>query len=258
MPKAALPPWLYVDGKWVLGAQAALKLARVDALAQPALAESLPVKGGKPLHLQEHLLRLAEGCRALLWAEPDLKALATLCREAVHRNGLQDGGLRLRYWPVRPALYLIQAIPARAPQPGPIRLLTSAVRHYGPDALGGRSKAAQMLPNWLAAAETRAWAEDGLRLTQDGYVAEGVWTNIVAVKKRVARTPPLHQGLLEGVTRAKLLERLAAKGLSVREEPLTRYDLWTADEVWMTSSLRGALKVATVDARPIGSAAGRG
>jgi branched-chain amino acid aminotransferase len=89
-------------------------------------------------------------------------------------------------------------------------------------------------------------------LTQDGYVAEGVWSNLVAVKRRVARTPPLHQGLLEGVTRAKLLERLAAKGVEVREEPLTRYDLWTADEVWMTSSLRGALRVTEVDGRVVG------
>lgn len=255
MPKTPSPQWLHVDGKWMLGAKAALRLARVDALAQPALAESLPVKAGKAVHLKEHLVRLAEGCRALLWPEPDLKALAKLCHEAVHRNALKEGGLRVRYWPLRPALFLIQAIPARGQKLGPIRLMTSAVRHYGPDALGARSKAAQMLPNWLASAETRAWAEDGLRLTQDGYVAEGVWTNIVAVKKRVARTPPLHQGLLEGVTRAKLLERLAATGLEIREEPLTRYDLWTADEVWMTSSLRGALKVAVVDGRTIGRGA---
>lgn len=246
------PSWAYVDGRWVLGARAVVRLARVKALAQPSLAESLPVKAGKPAYLKEHLSRLAEGAQALLWPKPDLKSLAKLCHEAVHRNKLADGGLRLRYWPVKPALYLIQAIPARAQKPGPIRLMTSVVRHYGPDSLGGRSKAAQMLPNWLASAETRAWAEDGLRLTQDGYVAEGVWTNIVAVKKGVARTPPLHQGLLEGVTRAKLLERLEKKGLDVREEPLTRYDLWTADEVWVTSSLRGALKVAQVDGRPIG------
>jgi branched-chain amino acid aminotransferase len=233
----------------MLGSRAALRLARVDGLAQPALAESLPVKAGKPVYLKEHLARLAEGCRALLWSVPDLKELGRLCHEAVHRNKLRDGGLRVRYWPVQPALLVIQAIPARAHAPGGIRLMTSVVRHYGPDALGARSKAAQMLPNWLASAETRAWAEDGLRLTQDGYVAEGVWTNIVAVKKGVARTPPLHQGLLEGVTRAKLLERMQAKGLDVREEPLSRYDLWTADEVWMTSSLRGALRVTEIDGR---------
>jgi branched-chain amino acid aminotransferase len=252
VPKTPLPQWLHVDGRWLLGGRAALRLARVDALSQPALAESLPVKAGKPVYLREHLVRLAEGCHALRWPQPDLKALAKLCHEAIHRNGVGEGGLRVRYWPVQPSLFVIQAMPARAQKNAPIRLMTSAVRHYGPDALGARSKAAQMLPNWLASAETRAWAEDGLRLTQDGYVAEGVWTNIVAVKRRVARTPPLHQGLLEGVTRAKLLERMAAKGHAVREEPLTRYDLWAADEVWITSSLRGALRVSEVDGRAIG------
>jgi len=48
------------------------------------------------------------------------------------------------------------------------------------------------------------------------------------------------------------LRRLRAKGLDVREEPLTRYDLWTADQVWVTSSIRGALRVKEVDGRGIG------
>ncbi|HXB96448.1 MAG TPA: aminotransferase class IV, partial [bacterium] len=105
---------------------------------------------------------------------------------------------------------------------------------------------------WMAKAETQAWADDGLRLTPDGLVAEAVWSNLVAVKRGVARTPPLHLGVLGGVTRSRFLKQLKAKGLDVREEPLTRYDLWTADQVWVTSSIRGALRVASVDGRILG------
>ncbi len=244
--------WAYADGRWWPAPKAAIRLARLDGLLAPSLAENLPIKNGQPQQLTAHLKRLAEGAQALGWARPDLKRLAALCRQAVTRNRARQGSLRLRHWGGQPEpVQLIQVLPPRPLPADGVRLMTSAVRHYGPDSLSARAKAAQMLPNWLASAETRAWAEDGLRLTPDGFVAEGVWTNIVAIKRKVARTPPLHQGVLEGVTRAQLLAKLRRQGLDVREEPLTRYDLWTADEVWVTSSLRGALQVREVDGRPL-------
>jgi branched-subunit amino acid aminotransferase/4-amino-4-deoxychorismate lyase len=219
----------------------------VHLLGQAALAENMTVKAGKPLYLKEHLARLAEGCRAMAWAEPDFKVIARAC---VKETKPGHGSLRLRYWGESKTL-LVQALPARTTQKGPLRLLTSVVRHYGAASLQGRLKANDMLPNWLAQAETQAWAEDGLRLTPDGLVAEGVWSNIVAIKGKVLRTPPLSQGVLEGVTRAQLLKKMGRK-YKVQEIPLTRYDLWTADEVWVCSSLRGPLKVGEVDGRPVG------
>ena len=246
-------PLVYFDKAYVPGSKAGVPLGRVDALAAVALAESLPVKGGRPLYLPEHLARLAEGCRALAWPDPDRALIAQVARVLPRRNRLVSGSLRLRWWGglARPLL-LVQALPARPTPSGGIRLLTSAVRHYGPDSLNARAKVAHMLPNWLAKAEVEAWAEDGLRLTPDGYVAEGVWSNLVAVKGKRAQTPALHQGVLEGVTRALLLEKFRRQGLQVQEAPLTRHDLWTADAVWMTSSLRGALRVVEVDGRKIG------
>lgn len=222
-----------------------------------ALAESLPVRRGRAVDLKLHLGRLAEGCRALGWAGPDLAALGRACASAIKRARLKDGNLRLRYWGgwngEEPA-FLAQASvmkPLPAAWKNGLRLMSSAVRHYGAASLQGRLKLNAMLPNWLAGAEVQAWADDGLRLTPEGLVAEGVWSNILAVKGGVVRTPPLALGILEGVTRARLLARLA-KSHQVKEEPLTRYDLWTADEVWVCSSLRGPLKVTQVDGRVIG------
>lgn len=222
-----------------------------------ALAESLPVRAGKPVQLRLHLERLREGCQALGWPRPELKPLRQASAAAIKRAKLKDGSLRLRYWSGwngEEAAFLAQAA-AMKPLPTAwkdgLRMMTSAVRHYGAASLQGRLKANAMLPNWLAQAEVQAWAEDGLRLTPDGLVAEGVWSNILAIKGKVVRTPPLAVGILEGVTRAALLKRLA-KRFQVREEPLTRYDLWTADEVWVCSSLRGPLKVREVDGRKLG------
>jgi branched-chain amino acid aminotransferase len=222
------------------------------------LAESLPFRAAKPLHLRQHLLRLSEGCRAMGWPAPDLKAIQAACLKGLKASRLKEGSLRLRYWggwEGEEPLFLAQALPLK-PLPvawkAGLRLMTSAVRHYGSASLQGRLKANAMLPNWLASAEVQSWAEDGLRLTPEGLVAEGVWSNIVARKGQVVRTPPLHVGVLEGVTRAQLLGRFGRK-YQVKESPLTRYDLWTADEVWVCSSLRGALKVREVDGRTIGS-----
>jgi branched-subunit amino acid aminotransferase/4-amino-4-deoxychorismate lyase len=214
-----------------------------------ALAESFPIKAGKPAFLAQHLRRLAEGCRALAWPDPDLAAIKKACLQKAKGR---TGSLRLRYWGEAPAALLIQRLSAGKLK-GPLKLMTSVVRHYGAASLQSRLKASDMLSNRLAQLETQAWAEDGLRLTQDGLVAEGVWTNIVVRKGKVVRTPPLHLGLLEGVTRGRLLQRLGRKYL-VKEESLTRYDLWTADEVWVCSSLRGALKVSHVDGRRLDAA----
>jgi branched-chain amino acid aminotransferase len=248
------PGLVYADG-FIPAAGAALPLRRLEQLRAVALAESLPFKAGKPLLLAAHLDRLAEGCRAMAWKDPDRALIARVCRALPAKNRMQNGSLRLRWWGGldKPLLLALAFAPGPSPKAG-LRLMTSAVRHYGPDSLNARAKAATMLPNWLSKAETEAWADDGLRLTPEGLVAEAVWSNLVAVKRGVARTPPLHHGVLEGVTRAAFLRRLKAQGLDVREEPLTRYDLWTADQVWVTSSIRGAVRASEVDGRVLGAA----
>lgn len=257
--KAALPApgaaQVWVDGAWTPSTKAGVALHRVGGLASPSLAESLCVAQGRPLFLAAHLVRLAEGCRALAWPDPDRKALAAVALQAPIRNRIRKGGLRLRWWGglVKPLL-LAHTVPAApAPPPGGLRLMTSVVRHYGADSLNGRAKVGHMLPNWLVLSEIEAFAEDGLRLTPEGLVAEGVWSNVFALKRGLVRTPPLSMGILEGVTRARFMEQLRRKGRTVREEPLTRYDLWTAERVWLTSSLRGLIEVRSVDGRELGN-----
>jgi branched-chain amino acid aminotransferase len=250
-PAVGQDPQVYFDG-YVSAQGASAPLVRLKGLLEPAVAENLPVRAGKAQHLREHLQRLAEGVHALAWPAPDLKAIAAVCRRLPLRNRLKRGSLRLRYWGGLPEPLLLAQTFQPRPQPAQLRLMTSVVRHYGPESLNARAKVAQMLPNLLAKAEVQAWAEDGLRLTPDGLVAEGVWSNVVALKRGVVRTPPLYAGVLEGVTRGQLLAGLRRKGYAVREEPLQRYDLWTADAVWVCSSLAGALPVSEVDGRVVG------
>ena len=219
-----------------------------------ALAEAMLVSAGKAVDFEMHFARLCEGARVLMMPQPSKAVLKSACSRLIRANRLREGSLRLRYF--RDGALLIHPFPLRKVNPGlekeGIRLLTTAVRHYGPDSVHGRVKANSMLPNWLAKAEAGAWAEDGLRMTPAGYVAEGVWSNIVIEKKGLLLTPPLSEGILEGTVRGALIKKWKKAGKKVKEIPLTRHDLYTADKVWMCSSLRGALKVREVDGRKIG------
>jgi branched-chain amino acid aminotransferase len=214
-----------------------------------ALAEALPVKAGRMCDFKAHASRLAEGARALLLPAPDLDLFRRAGKELIRLNRLKQGSLRCRFF--RDGAMLVHPLPLRPLPPGPLRLLCTPVRHYGPDSLQGRLKANSMLPNLLSRWESAAWAEDGLRLTPAGFVAEGVWSNLLVEKKGVLLTPPLAEGILEGVTREAAIRRWKAKGGLVREAPLTRYDLYTADKIWACSSLRGLLRLSEVDGRKI-------
>jgi branched-chain amino acid aminotransferase len=171
-------------------------------------------------------------------------------RRLARANAVRHGGLRLRLWQDGRQLALCSESQQHAR--GPLRLMTSAVRHFGPEPLWGQLKTNAMLPNLLARMEVEAWADDGIRLSPGGWVAEGVWSNLVLRKGDKVCTPPLSTGILEGVTRGLLLQAQRRRGRRVLEQPLTRYDLYCADEVWVCSSIAGAVRVAEVDGRVIG------
>lgn len=240
---------VYWKGKYVQARKAAVPVSEGPYFEGSALAEVMPVSSGKIGGLAGHAGRLLEGCRAMLMPAFDAEAFMAACRRVVSLNRLRRGSLRCRYF--RDGALLIHPLPPSPKPAGPVRLITTSVRHYGAASTQGRVKSNSMLANWLAKAESQAWAEDGLRLTPEGYVAEGVWSNIVIERKGVLLTPPLHQGILEGVTRAGVIRRWKARGKPVKETPLIRHDLYTADRIWICSSLRGAVAVAEVDGRMV-------
>jgi branched-chain amino acid aminotransferase len=118
-------------------------------------------------------------------------------------------------------------------------------------------KSGNYLNNVLGLAEARAkGAADALFLNGRGHVTEATTANVWIVQRGVARTPPLSAGILAGVTRGILLERLqrGGPGLPAAEErDLTAADLRGADEIFLTSTLRDVLPVTKLDGRPVGS-----
>jgi len=243
---------LYWKGSFLEAEEAKVPVFNEDYFSGSALVETMHVLGGKVLNLKLHLSRFSDGARAMDMPAPDLEGFARVARQLIKVNRLKRGALRCRYF--RDASLLMHPLPAPAAGRSArgIRLMTTPVRHYGPLSLQGRLKANSMLPNLLSRWESQAWAEDGLRLTEAGFVAEGVWTNIIVQKRGVWMTPPLSQGVLEGTTRSIAMEKWRKKGGKVLETPLTRFDLYTADRAWVCSSLRWMIRIAQVDGRKVG------
>jgi branched-chain amino acid aminotransferase len=90
-------------------------------------------------------------------------------------------------------------------------------------------------------------------LNPQGQVAEASGDNIFVIKKGVLKTPPVWCGALDGITRRAVMNIAAEAGLTVREEPMQRYDLFTSDEMFLTGTAAEVIAVTNVDRRDVGT-----
>ena len=93
---------------------------------------------------------------------------------------------------------------------------------------------------------------EALMLNDQGYVAECTGDNVFIFHKGQLWTPPFHAGALKGVTRSVVLDIAEDLGVPVMQENLTRYDIWIADECFLTGTAAEVIPVVEVDGRPIG------
>lgn len=94
-------------------------------------------------------------------------------------------------------------------------------------------------------------AGEGLMLTEDGYVAECTGDNIFFVRNNVVYTPPAFVGILEGITRQSVMEILGDLGIEVVQNVFTRFDLYTADEAFLTGTAAEVIPMVKLDGRSI-------
>jgi branched-chain amino acid aminotransferase len=115
-------------------------------------------------------------------------------------------------------------------------------------------KSLNYLNNILAKIEANnAGVEEAIMLNADGYVAECTGDNIFIVKGDKLMTPPLSAGALYGITRGTVMELAETSGLKVSEPNLTRYDLFIADECFLTGTGAELIPVTRIDGRVIGT-----
>jgi branched-chain amino acid aminotransferase len=135
-----------------------------------------------------------------------------------------------------------------------LEIVTVSVQRTHPAALNPRIKSLNYLNNILAKIEgLQAGCIEALMLNHKGEVAECTGDNIFLVRRGVLFTPPLEAGILAGVTRDAVIEIACVMGIEVGEVPLTKHDVYVADECFLTGTAAEVVPVVKVDNRVIGT-----
>ncbi len=232
--------------------------------------EGLRSYGGKVFRLDEHLERLWNSAKAILLEIPlSRQAIAAAINETLAANGLADGYIRLIVTRGAGSLGLdpnrtanpqvivitdhIAVYPEELYQQG-LEIITAATQRNHPAALSPRIKSLNYLNNILAKVEAmQAGCMEALMLNHKGEVAECTADNVFLVRGGVLTTPPIDAGILEGITRAAVMDLAHDAGLEVRKAPITRHDVYIADECFLTGTAVEVIAVVKVDSRKIGN-----
>ncbi len=259
---------IYLNGKLVPKEQAAVSVFDHGLLYGDGVFEGIRFYNGRVFRLDDHIDRLYRSARAILLEipmTPDEMSLAVL--ETIRANGLSDGYVRLvvtrgegslglspKSCP-RPTVFIIAASISLYPEEmylNGLKLVTCATRRIAHGALSPMVKSLNYLNNIMAKIEAeQAGAGEGLMLNEQGCVAECTGDNIFIVRDGRIITPPISAGALAGVTRSVVLELARGAGIDIREEDMTRYDIYTADECFLTGTAAELIPVVHLDARPI-------
>jgi len=261
--------YVYIDGRFVKGEEAKISVWDHGLLYGDGVFEGIRAYDGKVFKLDEHIERLLHSAKALKITVPLTKEeLKRVVLETLRINGLKDAHVRIivTRGPGIPGLD-----PKRAARPSvivtaypyppllgrkPIRLKTASIRRKSPHSIDARIKCLNYLDSILAKLEAvAAGADDAVMLDVNGFVAEASAANIFVVKGSTIYTPP-PIAALHGITRATVMEIARELGYRVEEKNLTLYDLYTADEVFLTGTATEIAPVEEIDGRKIPKAPG--
>ncbi len=260
---------IYLDGQYVDEADAKISVFDHGLLYGDGIFEGIRLYQGNIFRLDEHLDRLWRSAKAILLDIPiSRREMVEAVCESCRRNGLRDGYIRLvvtrgvgdlglsPWLCPKPTVFIIaDKITLYPPEyyTTGLSLVTVATRRLGPAALPPMVKSLNYLNNILAKIEARqAGALEAIMLNDAGYVAECTGDNVFIVCGGRLLTPAAQQGALKGITRGAIFSVAQALALPVEEHDLTRYDLWNADECFLTGTGAEVIPVVKLDGREIG------
>ncbi len=260
---------IHLNGRLVPEKDAKVSVFDHGLLYGDGVFEGIRAYAGRVFMLEAHLDRLYQSAKAIDLKIPVTPAkLAADVVAACKANRVKDGYIRLvvtrgvgtlglnPYTCKRPQVIIIagtiQLYPKELYETGMAIVTVGTIRNHT-EAINPRIKSLNYLNNILAKIEAiNAGVAECLLLNPQGFVAEASGDNVFAVQGKTLVTPPTWCGALRGVTRDVVMDLARAEGLTVREDVLTRYDLYTADEVFLTGTAAEIIGVTTLDRRTIG------
>ena len=261
---------IYIDGEYFDKKNAKISVFDHGLLYGDGIFEGIRFYEGRVFKLKEHIQRLFISAKAiLLEIEMTHDEMEEAVCETIRKNGLTDGYVRLLVTRGVGTLGLspfacdkstviiiadsISLYPDEKYKEG-LKLITCSTRRTAPAALSPSVKSLNYLNNVMAKVEAIfADAEEGLMLNEQGFVAECTGDNIFVVRDGKIKTPPSSAGALPGITREVIFQIAENLGVRIEESQMTRYDIYAADECFLTGTAAEVIAAVSLDRRLIGN-----
>jgi len=259
---------VYINGTLYEKEEAKVSVFDHGLLYGDGVFEGIRAYGGKVFRCRDHLDRLFNSAKAIALAIPMTKdEIEKAIYDTLETNSLRDAYIRLvitrgigklgldPYKCSNPQVIIItdsiELYPKELYENG-LELITAATTRNFPESLNPRIKSLNYLNNILAKIEAiNAGTVEAIMMNAQGYVAECTGDNIFIIRGNELQTPPPHAGILRGITRGVVMDLGREAGLGVKEMDLTRFDLYAADECFLTGTAAEIIPVVKIDLRPI-------
>lgn len=260
---------IHIDGQLLDEADARISVFDHGLLYGDGVFEGIRFYNRRVFRLEEHIRRLYDSARSILLTIPvPPEEMSAALLDTCRANNLDNGYIRLLitrgvgtlglspYKCPKPSVIIIagglQIYPEEAYRNGLV-LATCATRRPAHDTLSPQVKSLNYLNNVMAKVEAiQAGAEEGLLLNDRGMVAECTADNVFVVRDGKITTPSFSAGALDGITRKVAFEIAASLGIPMREADISRHDIYTADECFLTGTAAEVIAATKLDQRLIG------
>lgn len=260
---------IYLNGKLVPEREAKISVFDHGLLYGDGVFEGIRSYNGRVFMLEKHIDRLFLSAKAIAMPIPMTKtqminAVVKTCQANKTMNGYIRlvvtrgvGTLGLNPFTCKKSSVIIiagtiQLYPQELYVNGLSIVTVGTIRNHT-ESINPNIKSLNYLNNVLAKIEAiNSGVMEAVMLNPQGFVAEATGDNIFIVKGRTLVTPPRWSGILEGITRNVVMDLAVQEGCAVKEDVLTRYDLYTADEVFLTGTAAEVIGVVNIDRHPIG------
>jgi len=261
---------IYLNGEFVPKEEAKVSVFDHGLLYGDGVFEGIRSYNGRVFRLYEHLQRLYDSAKVIRLTIPlSLEEMKEKILETLRLNNLRDAYIRAV---VTRGVGDLGLDPDKCSKEGFVFIITDKIVLYDdeyyknglnvitvptrrnvPEALNPRIKSLNYLNNIMAKIEAKnSNVIEAIMLNSDGYVVECTGDNIFIIKNEAIYTPPTYLGALEGITRDAVIELGRNMGLKVEERIFNRYEVFVADECFLTGTAAEVIPVVKVDGRIIG------